>query len=95
MINIKLKNGVQLITERLDEGETFWIIKNPMMLHVTKNEQSQPQIMLVPYIVETSASGEVMLNADEIQAYCSPSMELENYYIQSTSGIDLTTKLKT
>lgn len=94
MINIKLKDGTQIVTDKVEEDEGFWKITNPHILHVTLTETKQPQVMLAPYMIEPSSSKEVMLNAEDIQAYSGVSLDLGNYYIQVTSGIDLTTKLK-
>lgn len=94
MINIKLKNGTQLVTKAINTDEEFWELKNPMILHITLNEEKSPIVSLVPFMIEAGANGKIMLNKEEIQAYSDVSLDLEKYYIQQTSGIDLTTRIK-
>lgn len=96
VINIKLKDGRQIIAksdkEQLNEPVAY--LEDPMTVSVNLNQENKPQIHLFPYVVEIGINRQAALSMEAVEAVASVSEELENYYRQQTSGIDLTTKLK-
>jgi len=92
----KLNSGAQLIAKTTPEFvREEWIeLDSPYLLNISMNKESNtPVISLVPYMFEVSVSERIYIRGEEVRAYSEVSVDLENYYIQSTSGIDLTTKL--
>lgn len=92
--NLKLKDGRQVIAKAESLNDGCVKLENPMLVQVTLNKENKPQINLFPYIIELGRDGIAILEEGSVEAIGSVSLELENYYIQQTSGIDLTTKLK-
>jgi hypothetical protein len=97
LLNIKLKSGTQLVTEVAEEKplEGFWLLKEPMVVGLVPNQkENKTEVTLYPYLVEIAQNKDVGLNVSEIEAMAEVSLEMEKYYLQLTSGIDLTTKIK-
>lgn len=96
--NIKLVSGVQLIADISEEHTTEhdMVMYKPMAINVVMNKETDtPQLSLYPYLVEIDTNLEVVLRMENLEASAKPSYQLEQYYLQITSGIDLITKLKT
>lgn len=95
---LKLNSGIQLVADVDEENTTKdgIVMYKPMAINITINKETdQPQLSLYPYLVEIDDMREVVLGTTQLEASAKPSSELEQYYLQVTSGIDLTTKLKT
>lgn len=96
LLNIKLTSGTQIVAEVLeDNNEKSWLLKDPMSVILVPNQkENKTEITLYPYLVEVDQSKEVGLSTSQIEAFAGVSLEMENYYLQVTSGIDLSTKIK-
>lgn len=96
---LKLVSGQQIIAEfdqEKSEPGNYVVAYKPTIINVAFNKEAdQFQLSLHPYLVEYNDSKEVIIWESQIEATAEPSSELEKYYLQQTSGIDLTTKLKT
>jgi hypothetical protein len=88
-------SGTQLIAEVQDEvpEEGTCTVINPMSVLLVPKED-KTEVNLYPYLVEISQDKTVVINVSQIEAIAGVSLEMEKYYLQLTSGIDLTTKIK-
>lgn len=93
----KLSTSEEVIARQKSFDDETIVVEDPRVVTFMPNQQTgQVGVSLMPFMIgvmDQSISSEVRLARSHIVASAKPSKELEDGFIQQTTGIDLTTKL--
>ncbi len=90
----KLASGAELIGRVDEDGETPYtiLVKRALVLFVQKGHGGEAAVGLLPYVV-SDAEGDILLYKSAIEAEpLNINKNLEDGYLQQTSGIVLTSQ---
>jgi hypothetical protein len=86
---LKLVNGQEIIADILDMQQTYIEIKNPRVIHIEVDKDTNAIRIGFPPISMFTEDEKFILNPANIFTIFSPVSNLENAYRQHTSGIVL------
>jgi hypothetical protein len=90
----KLVTGEEIVTRYTELNETQYSIDSPRILMLVQTGPAEMGIRMAPWIVG-DVDGNFILNKDKIVVYSqSVPKQLEDGYIQQTSGLTLASSLK-
>lgn len=84
IISIKISNGDEIVAKFVEETDTGFMIKKPMVVVTT-----QKGIVLMPALITSDSELSMPINFQHIMLHGLAIKEMSDHYIKKTTGIQL------
>lgn len=90
VVALKLSTSEELVARVVKRGDKTIILDKPRAIALMPGQQGQMGMTLIPFMA-SNQDGEITLNNSHVVAETKPAKDLEDGYLQNTSGIQLVT----
>jgi hypothetical protein len=94
LVYLKLITGEETVAEQVSYSNGYYVVKNPRVITLIPTQTGGMNVTLVPLMWSAKPDTEVRINESSVVSRAYDAEErFERMFLQSTSKLDLTTKL--
>lgn len=90
-ILLKFINGEEVIARVESEHDGAYVVSKPLTFHVVRQNDGSIGAQLVPSLMGASETADITVPRNALMMCTEPSKDLEDKYLEMTSGIQLAT----